>query len=298
MAWPTLRAGQTNLAVGVMQDAIARDLIADGNFSVNQHNNTYGSGTVADVIRFKQTHGLTPLDGSLFGAQAWEVLKPRLKRPGDYMRLRRYWLAIRLAKERAERDRLRGAVVAECHQAWVNRAAFDYQQARPMASSLNHDSAAHGRTDCSAYATLAFKDAGAPNPNGHAYDGAGWTGTLVAHGQWTDRPRPGDLAFYGPSRKNTKHVTVFDEDATGVYSFGHTPIEHYTTPRYRDDYLGAKNLPLLKGDPIGEIRGNVDRATRLERGPRVAGRLAVSTPLTRRTLWRLPPDESSPTSQP
>lgn len=36
-------------------------------------------------------------------------------------------------------------------------------------------------TDCSGFVTMAYHFAGAPDPNGLNYNGAGWTGTLLSH---------------------------------------------------------------------------------------------------------------------
>lgn len=72
-------------------------------------------------------------------------------------------------------------------------------------------------TDCSGFATLAYKDAGAPDPNGLGYNGQGYTGTLLTHGEkiaWWDgklvvkrQPRAGDLIIFGEAPGH--HVTVF-----------------------------------------------------------------------------------------
>ena len=54
--------------------------------------------------------------------------------------------------------------------------------------------------DCSAFVTLCYKWAGAPDPNGLNYDGSGYTGTLIQHGREIDaiHVRSGDLVIYGP----------------------------------------------------------------------------------------------------
>lgn len=63
------------------------------------------------------------------------------------------------------------------------------------------------RMDCSAFASLCYKEAGQPDPAGGQYTSA--TNELIAHMIQTNQPQPGDLAFYGSSTTNTTHVTVY-----------------------------------------------------------------------------------------
>ena len=55
-------------------------------------------------------------------------------------------------------------------------------------------------TDCSGAVTLWYKWAGAADPNGQGYDGEGYTGTLLGHGQEIPLSEvvPGDVVVYGP----------------------------------------------------------------------------------------------------
>jgi cell wall-associated NlpC family hydrolase len=52
-------------------------------------------------------------------------------------------------------------------------------------------------TDCSGFVTLCYYLAGAPDPNGLAYSGRGWTGTLLEHLPETRQLRPGDVVVWG-----------------------------------------------------------------------------------------------------
>lgn len=61
------------------------------------------------------------------------------------------------------------------------------------------------KTDCSGFATLCYKAAGLPDPNGLGYSGQGYTGTLELHGKPTKNPQPGDLAFWS----SPDHVAVY-----------------------------------------------------------------------------------------
>jgi peptidoglycan hydrolase-like protein with peptidoglycan-binding domain len=54
--------------------------------------------------------------------------------------------------------------------------------------------------DCSAFVTLCYNWAGAPDPNSNGYNGQGYTGTLLAHGTpiTKDQAVGGDVIVYGP----------------------------------------------------------------------------------------------------
>jgi hypothetical protein len=85
-----------------------------------------------------------------------------------------------------------------------NPGTYEYEEARPMPSSL-FSGTLPIKIDCSAFATLCYKAAGLPDPNGLGYNGSGFTGTLEAHGKATSNPQPGDLVFWsGPN-----HVAVY-----------------------------------------------------------------------------------------
>ncbi len=52
-------------------------------------------------------------------------------------------------------------------------------------------------TDCSGFVTLCYFLAGAADPNGLAYDGDGWTGTLLRHMTHVVEARAGDVVVFG-----------------------------------------------------------------------------------------------------
>lgn len=98
-----------------------------------------------------------------------------------------------------------------------NRAGIHYSQARPYTGLGVVPE--HGFTaDCSSYVTLACfwasDQTAAPveDPNGRDYDHYGFTGTLLsenrAHTVQPDKYLVGDLALYGSSWSNTRHVVI------------------------------------------------------------------------------------------
>lgn len=73
--------------------------------------------------------------------------------------------------------------------------------------------------DCSGFATLCYRHAGCPDPNGLNYDGSGYTGTLLAHGKHVWKPQPGDLVIYGPGEG--VHVAVVVEAGPDPLTVSH-----------------------------------------------------------------------------
>jgi hypothetical protein len=82
--------------------------------------------------------------------------------------------------------------------------------ARPIPDSLWTE-AAHDAIDCSAFATLVYKEAGAPDPSNNNYNGEGNTGTQIAHALIVSNPQPADLIFYSDEGNKSfpQHVGVY-----------------------------------------------------------------------------------------
>jgi hypothetical protein len=108
----------------------------------------------------------------------------------------------------------RQAIVQAAQRVLAHKNEYTYRQYRPMAQSI-FDQFAKTHTDCSAFATLIYKAAGAPDPNGFSYNGSGNTTTLWSRGTRIDESaaQPGDLVFYGfargPGGVYTRHVAIF-----------------------------------------------------------------------------------------
>lgn len=136
-----------------------------------------------------------------------------------------------------------------------------YAEVRPMPASLAACERG-AQSDCSGFATLCYKQAGAPDPNGLHYNGYGYTGTLLQHGKKTNTPQPGDLHFWnGPA-----HVCV-DVGGGKVIGWGGSPGPSEDTvseeSRHHSAYLGARTyLPLQTGSTNLQT-GNNPRGTRI-----------------------------------
>ena len=90
---------------------------------------------------------------------------------------------------------LRQAIVAAARWGIRNEPRIHYGEGRPIPLTR----ALPLTTDCSGFVTLCYYLAGAPDPNGLAYDGSGWTGTLLRRMRAIaqDDVQAGDLVVWG-----------------------------------------------------------------------------------------------------
>lgn len=63
--------------------------------------------------------------------------------------------------------------------------------------------------DCSSFVTLCYKAASLPDPSNLGYNPIGTTATLIANCEKVSNPTKDDLCFFGPSEKETVHVTIY-----------------------------------------------------------------------------------------
>lgn len=158
---------------------------------------------------------LGPIDG-IFGAGTGDACKRAKYRLGypisavertggqtllDYLdgavalplayKLRRHARGFGLSRE----DTVRAAIVKWARQGVAEEPSIHYAQIRPIPSGWKIPFT----TDCSGFVTLCYHQAGAKDPNGLAYNGQGYTGTLLDHGTtiplW--QAKPGDLVIWG-----------------------------------------------------------------------------------------------------
>jgi cell wall-associated NlpC family hydrolase len=90
---------------------------------------------------------------------------------------------------------VRGRIVAAARWGIRNEPRIHYGEVRPFPLSRHLPLT----TDCSGFATLCYFLARAPDPNGLAYDGRGWTGTLMEAMENVDRRAvlAGDIVVWG-----------------------------------------------------------------------------------------------------
>lgn len=117
---------------------------------------------------------------------------------------------------------VRSNVVAEAQWGVANHAHFTYSEGPDRMSSIGKPKNTLPVTcDCSAFATLCYYWASAPDPNGLGYDHEGYTGTLLSHDEHITLLKknaqginvteviPGDLVIYGGG--TGEHVAVVIE---------------------------------------------------------------------------------------
>jgi len=90
--------------------------------------------------------------------------------------------------------------------------------------------------DCSAFVTQCYYVAKRRDPNGLGYNGAGYTGTLIANGMRVPTPAAGDLVFYGAPGGNGEHVAIYVGNGQ-VIGHGHEGGPELTPVHYRGDFM-------------------------------------------------------------
>ena len=95
---------------------------------------------------------------------------------------------------------VRSQIVAWARWGVENRNGFTYSEGPDRMSGVHNPGQLPCICDCSAFVTYCYSWAGAPDPNGLGYNGSGYTGTLLGHGQWIqpNEVQAGDVVVYGP----------------------------------------------------------------------------------------------------
>lgn len=169
---------------------------ASGRWIVHEFERSLFDGQPATITAAKPQAQLPePLDDQVKTAPTWANVATGNKSAGLYPDI--------------VADGSRDAIVKIALRALRDESKFHYhyRQSRPYPDSL-FSAAAHSGIDCSSFATLVYKEAGMPDPNGYGYNGSGYTGTLVARGHQVLVPQPGDLVFYGGTVSVPGHVAV------------------------------------------------------------------------------------------
>lgn len=186
-----LHYGDRGRDVTAYQRALSKTLKSRGFVPTNRRSSLYGDGTLWDTLRLQRRLGIKP-DG-LVGVLTWTAVNPKIDAYGKS-------LLIPKPKPVAPP----GQKIAHQARVMATLAPRHYTQARPYAETLAAWHAKGG--DCSGTSILIYKLAGQPDPNHTAYDGSGWTGSLIHHGVQVPASQPGDLVFYGPG--SSTHVAV------------------------------------------------------------------------------------------
>lgn len=150
---------------------------------------------------------------------------------------------------------IRTAMADYCRRSINNEPGIHYQQVRPIACfGVKPENGF--TTDCSGHATCVYYWArkvtgiAVPDPNpGNAYNGYGYTGTLINNPECHPNYLIGDLALYGPSESASSHVVTCYEGGDGESSkwcsHGSEAAPYSVALRYRSDLLCVVRPPLL-----------------------------------------------------
>jgi len=162
---------------------------------------------------------------------AWNAKNRKRIKPGGR---RTFGLAtLRWVKRRAKRkhQRIEYKRIVSKHtkmRLWMdwalrNESSIHYQQSRPMPLKRMKNRMLPLFTDCSGSTTGCYYAAGLKDPNGRAYDGSGYTGTMRSYMRRiasVDQARVGDCIIYGPG--TGKHVVmVYEVNGDDPLCFSH-----------------------------------------------------------------------------
>jgi len=113
----------------------------------------------------------------------------------------------------ASADTTRRKIAKAAHTGYINRDEVHYtQQAGTRMEGITQERRAARLprfADCSSFVIWCYWAANAPDPNGTAH--GGWSGSILTKGREIKirAAAVGDIAFYGRSRSDVGHVTVY-----------------------------------------------------------------------------------------
>jgi hypothetical protein len=153
-----------------------------------------------------------------------------------------------------QRTAVRNAMADYCRRSISSEPGIHYAQVRPIAC-FGVKPEAGFTTDCSGHSTCVYYWArkvtgiAVPDPNGNAYNGYGYTGTLVSNPECHPNYLVGDLAIYGSSLGNTQHVVTCYQGGDGGSSrwcsHGSEAAPYSVSLHYRSDLLKVVRPDLL-----------------------------------------------------
>lgn len=194
----TLKRGAVGPDCRAVKRALIRAKCYDPPPRGKKLNNQYGRFAVNGVKAFQKKHRL-PADG-IYGPRTHKKLMIYFDSYGAW--LMGHAPAPELGGPRRQQ------VVTEAIWYYNRRNLIHYAQTRPIPIYRGHR--LPQTIDCSGFATMCYKHAGASDPNGLGFSGAGYTGTLAVHGRSVSlaAARPGDLVFYGRGYPYS-HVAIY-----------------------------------------------------------------------------------------
>jgi cell wall-associated NlpC family hydrolase len=220
-----LQRGAQGAAVMQLQRALVKARVMT-QAQMNTGPGIFGPQTQASLKKFQRAHGV----------EATGVYEPKTR--AAFVRL-----GAKLAKapKPPAPTALRKKIVAEGKWGVSHKGKIHYKQRRPI-DGIKHAHKLPLYTDCSGFVTLCYKWAGAPDPNGNGYNGAGNTGTLEAHMRHIPRARlqPGDLCLW-----QGQHVSLVVQTGADPLLISHGQESGPYPIRLSAQKKGFRGTPLI-----------------------------------------------------
>lgn len=153
--------------------------------------------------------------------RAWVKAKHRARKVKH--RLERAIDRRKKSKSKHSENAIRDGIVDYALWGAKNEPSIHYSQGPSRFAALSKPRTLPLYTDCSAFATLACKDAGADDPNGLGYNGTGFTGTLFQHCPKVAKSdaKPGDLLEHGGYPGSHVNVLIEPGSKADPYVISH-----------------------------------------------------------------------------
>jgi hypothetical protein len=137
-------------------------------------------------------------------------------------------------------------ILSTCKRALRRRGNYRYVMTRPYRPLFSSPPVL---LDCSSFVTVVWQAAGLEDPNRLSFNGQGYTGTLWSNAQRVERPRPGDLAFFGSPQTpgGSAHVNIYAGKVDGTpysYNMGPSGGLTYGPTMVRSDFVGYRRPPM------------------------------------------------------
>lgn len=222
---PNIKYGDKGPAVQALQTLMHAAL---GKYTKSKVDGVYGPLTDADVHRFKVQNPRVGYssNGKLWELEDWIIAKNIVL---SHTQVLKYLDVAAHPPKPPPAVSTRTKLLNAAKYGYAHRMNMHYAEVRPMPSSLTLAASRVIYTDCSTFATLVYKMAGQPDPNGFRYNGYGFTGTLINHGRRVaiSALQPGDLIFYGVP--TIVHVSVAAGGgmcySDGLYPMQYAPVD-------------------------------------------------------------------------
>lgn len=148
------------------------------------------------------------------------------------------------------------AVVEQAEKAYSEREKYEYTEQSPARENNGTlFGTAPRRMDCSSFATLAYQEAGMPDPSDQDYSPIGNTTSMIAHMIKTSNPVPGDLIFYGSNEASPEHVVIYIGNGQAI-GMEDPAVGLAEGPAWGEGNLGEGDGPAIGGEGVAwRLRG-------------------------------------------